>query len=389
MLSLFYYLRKNDRINLRKSVGFFVSNKIFKDKVNLTKEIDKDFIVYLNELNRPMLANDYLRENLNIKTRYPSLIDVKDNEMRKHLEHCIDYYIGKKLYSVVFTDYSFSKEENLDMSYLNDIGFVFKYKENNNANIKLPSNVRPYIDPQAIKDRILKIYNKNYYVSNNLRANVYFAGKINPNDWRHHIFPNLKEIEDKDYNETFPIDFNFKYAGPYFNKDIEQPEMFEEYIKWIDKSDVIFAYINDAVHYGTLWELGYAFAKNKKVIISLPYNFMNKKLVKEILIICQGADAVFYEKDIESAWKMFKKTYDLMINNKSFKQSSEIQLNYIIKLYEEHCFSRFNQEELYRLGRMGSSEIGGLLGVFKTFEKEKDIDKIKQKVLNNPIIVNM
>ena len=46
------------------------------------------------------------------------------------------------------------------------IGFII-----NILDIKLPSNVRPYIDPQAIKDRKLKIYNRNYYVSNNLRAN--------------------------------------------------------------------------------------------------------------------------------------------------------------------------------------------------------------------------
>lgn len=39
MISFFYYLGKNDRINLTKSISFFVNRTVFKDNVKLIELI--------------------------------------------------------------------------------------------------------------------------------------------------------------------------------------------------------------------------------------------------------------------------------------------------------------------------------------------------------------
>jgi nucleoside 2-deoxyribosyltransferase len=41
----------------------------------------------------------------------------------------------------------------------------------------------------------------------------------------------------------------------------------------IDSADLVFAWINRSDAYGTIWELGYAAAKNKKIVVRWPIDF--------------------------------------------------------------------------------------------------------------------
>jgi hypothetical protein len=143
---------------------------------------------------------------------------------------------------------------------------------------------------------------------------IYLAGKIRANDWRHNIvsklrsnvWPGCSDAGPEQWPE-FPIMEKaifgvHDYVGPYFvgcdhgcyHGDHEHGvgaysggefryDNFRDGIKQfrpenrynkirrlclsaIDRTDIIYAYIDDLTCYGTLVELGYAFAKSKPII---------------------------------------------------------------------------------------------------------------------------
>lgn len=135
---------------------------------------------------------------------------------------------------------------------------------------------------------------------------VYCAGKISKNDWRHQLFPRIREV-----NQTFYLDGldaphcipslgPFVYCGPFFlscdhgcahgpnthglgadeagfrhgvvcgKEPPSRDEVVQRCLRWLRNSSVVFAWIDDATAYGTVAEIGYAVALGKPVCLYEP-----------------------------------------------------------------------------------------------------------------------
>lgn len=127
---------------------------------------------------------------------------------------------------------------------------------------------------------------------------VYLAGKIEKLDWRHGLF-NIRSIESELTPEGLlrpidppPMKGRFVYAGPYFTScdhgcshgegshglstesacsgNPTRPNVVKTCLHMIDAADVVFAWIDDPMAYGTIAEIGYAVAKGKRVFVYMP-----------------------------------------------------------------------------------------------------------------------
>lgn len=151
---------------------------------------------------------------------------------------------------------------------------------------------------------------------------IYLAGKIEKNGWREEIVGyRCNDMHGGDYSKQELIDHCFRYnngtiiTGPWFlacdhgcyhgdnshglginqlgcpdaNGDIfSEKEVYDICIEQIDHSDIVFAYINDKTCYGSIYEIAYAYAVGKCVIII----FDNEELMSDMWFMCQGAHIV-------------------------------------------------------------------------------------------------
>lgn len=153
---------------------------------------------------------------------------------------------------------------------------------------------------------------------------VYYAGKIAKNDWRHTLYPNLRN-----FNPDFDFEIKHKrysflnYSGPFFiscdhgcyhgknthgvGRDRETCEYMESIKKvsnkclnLIKESDAIFCFIESIDCYGTLVEIGYAKALRKPIFIALDNN-LKANDYKEIWFALESADKVIKTSDIIDA----------------------------------------------------------------------------------------
>lgn len=122
---------------------------------------------------------------------------------------------------------------------------------------------------------------------------IYLCGKIRPNDWRTQIAGDINDWDVEDdpewYEYEHDVTDNITVVGPWFiscdhscyhgershgmgaNKHVSctgSAPLTEKAVvdickRQIEKSDVVFALIDDNTCYGSLWELGYAFAMEK------------------------------------------------------------------------------------------------------------------------------
>ncbi len=168
---------------------------------------------------------------------------------------------------------------------------------------------------------------------------IYLAGKVGKNDWRHTIVAGLRNAYSLVYDYSdhagclcFPILDNaifgeHHYAGPYFiscdhgclhgaeqhGLGVTEGAACASLIvpsdshgntdpawKWqvraaclnaIDRSDIVFAYIDSSDCHGTIAEIGYAYAKQKTIWIA----FASNALVDELWFVASLAD---YHQDI-------------------------------------------------------------------------------------------
>jgi len=140
--------------------------------------------------------------------------------------------------------------------------------------------------------------------------NIYLAGKIEKECWRHGIVSDLRESFNPSQNGEWTILVNHiggehNYTGPFFiscdhgcyhrqsshgcgaTDDRESfvcnGEYYEQFqsrknvvslcLKAIERSDLIFAWIDTNDCYGTMFELSYALAKKKTIVLSTPHGF--------------------------------------------------------------------------------------------------------------------
>lgn len=124
---------------------------------------------------------------------------------------------------------------------------------------------------------------------------IYLAGKIAANDWRHGIVKELRDAMVDKWESPWPvlrgaILGRHDYVGPFFvacdhgcyhgenshgvgaksggcgGKQMHRRQVAENCLSAIDKADFVFAWIESADCFGTLYELGYADAKGKEIL---------------------------------------------------------------------------------------------------------------------------
>ena len=177
---------------------------------------------------------------------------------------------------------------------------------------------------------------------------VYFAGKVDKNDWRHRIAPSIRRLAgshdtlDQDVLYSFPIETEYNgilYAGPFVigcdhgcyhgekthGCGVEQGTCAsqgevsrEQIVFWctsmIDAADAFFAWIDSTDCYGTLAEIGYAHARGKPIFLSISPRlgeeyaelWFIRKMAKEVLHIgdpVRGFEQFLRGRSFETAQK--------------------------------------------------------------------------------------
>ena len=164
---------------------------------------------------------------------------------------------------------------------------------------------------------------------------IYFAGKIGKNDWRHSIVPNLRNAwggwccNEADPRRIEPIRFSvasavFDYVGPYFvgcdhgcfhgpqshgtlDSDLRSDPYskhrrmaFELCLSWLRRSAVVFAHVDSGDAQGTFFELGWVHGR-----LPVFLNFATESLAAECWFPGLGACCVSINPDARAAFLNF------------------------------------------------------------------------------------
>lgn len=208
------------------------------------------------------------------------------------------------------------------------------YCRDNNI-ILLEINSKDVLDFNETKNNNLifnNLSNDRYNIT--FDKKVYFAGKINQHDWRHSLFNTLR-IEDEYYYEKD----GFIYNGPYFiscdhgcnhgnnthgrgvgledrvcragdldsdNYEEHKKEVTKKCINWINKSDIIFVWVDKPDIYGTLVEIGIAKQMGKFIFIAFKED---EKFINDMWFASTLANYSVKVKDYNEAWNIFTEYY--------------------------------------------------------------------------------
>lgn len=186
--------------------------------------------------------------------------------------------------------------------------------------IKANEQMKKHHILHCYQDKILWCKNKKY---------VYLAGKIEKNGWRdeivgyrcNHLYG--YDISKREELLNYYVEYNNSttITGPWFlscdhgcyhgdnchglgvlnvwgcpeaeGNNYSEDEVYKICTKQIDHSNIIFAYIYDNTCYGSIYEIAYAKAKGKKVIII----FDTEERMQDMWFMCQGADYVDVLRD--------------------------------------------------------------------------------------------
>ena len=172
---------------------------------------------------------------------------------------------------------------------------------------------------------------------NSYVINVYLAGKIEPNGWRQKLIDIRNNFFGEEKNKirngiTIKYNDHINITGPFFlscdhscyhgnnshgvglnsyndcyglTDHFSEDEVKDICLQQIKKSDVIFAYINDDTCYGTLYELGYASALNKPILLL----FDSNKRRNNMWFIANGAKMA----RVQDKYTGIKEDFDDMI----------------------------------------------------------------------------
>lgn len=178
------------------------------------------------------------------------------------------------------------------------------------------------------------------------KKKIYFAGKIECNDWRHSIVPGLRgggywnrRIWNMDDNkEILQLDDDW-YVGPFFISDDhrcghgknthgvgneenvcfqgpKRKHVFDKCIEQISVCDYIFCWLDSKEAYGTLFELGVAFEKKKRIFLAIDEKLKGSD---DFWFTKQSCWYTAYFDNHNDAWKQFQK----MIKDEKIKESIE------------------------------------------------------------------
>jgi hypothetical protein len=187
----------------------------------------------------------------------------------------------------------------------------------------------------------------------NAKPRVYLAGKISKQDWRFDLFP-IQRVGPydplEDYPHTMAPEFptpqwgsqgeglrdGFQYGGPYFlgcdhgcmhgrgshglgaetgqvciQSAPTKTKVIRWCLQWIQECDAVFCWLDSPTAYGTLTELGYAYALNKPVFIAVPFPVLEPPTTwyQDLWFPTYMADFTSGFHTPLDAWEMFVRWY--------------------------------------------------------------------------------
>jgi hypothetical protein len=151
--------------------------------------------------------------------------------------------------------------------------------------------------------------------------NIYLAGKISKNCWRHPLVPGLRSM---DWSDAPVKCKDYDYVGPFFTgcdhgcyhgpashgnlnpglgcgfPVVTQLQVRSHCINAVTVSDILFAYIDAPDCYGTVIEIGHALSSHIPVAIAFAPNMTSKQIKDMWLFACaaQRVDTNVSEADL-------------------------------------------------------------------------------------------
>jgi nucleoside 2-deoxyribosyltransferase len=111
---------------------------------------------------------------------------------------------------------------------------------------------------------------------------IYLAGKISRTDWRHELVTGLDDtLACADFSSGWPvlekaIYGTDDYTGPFFReieKDKSSQKVHRLCLSAVDRSDLVYAWVDEPTAYATFYELGYARGIGIPTVIAYPESF--------------------------------------------------------------------------------------------------------------------
>lgn len=212
--------------------------------------------------------------------------------------------------------------------------------------------------------------------------NIYLAGKIEKNDWRHEIFRNLRNSQyyrgNGNFKDKMTVD-GFLYNGPYFlscdhgcyhgpnnhgrgvvtagcgEVGDRSRDVLNKCLQWIETSDIVFVWLDSTDAYGTISEIGYAKALKKPIFIAMDEKFMNRPFSKDTWFIQTMSNWFTFAKNAYEAWGKFLEMKKEKEGQPFSYVYDEANLRWIRTKTSEYCNRiayKHSVEELNALDRM-------------------------------------
>jgi nucleoside 2-deoxyribosyltransferase len=201
-----------------------------------------------------------------------------------------------------------------------------------------------------------------------MKNKIYFAGKIGFNDWRHDIvgmgLRNAgqwnRDVWQSDGPDYINLDNGDIYCGPFFVSDDHgcghgpnshgtgnentncftppsRKEVFNRCIKQISESDYVFCWLSSKEAYGTLFELGVAFEKKKKIFLAIDESLRktDDKSLKEANDFWFSRIGCWYTEYYNNHYEAWNKFLELTNPNFESEKKDFDKLMSTLKEYEK------------------------------------------------------
>lgn len=191
--------------------------------------------------------------------------------------------------------------------------------------------------------------------------NIYLAGKVGYKDWRHTIVDGLENVNQDFNTDDYIEDWHVmngaiygehNYTGPFFIRghsthgdNTHGCDLYGHNIEdhggnqrnavprlcrtAIDRSDVVFCWMDDLTAYGSIFELGYAMGKGKQIFLAIKYNWeplemQESRWFDDIWFLLESVGFKAFN-GLSYAWEAFSKQYNLYPIPESIKSPIEKQ----------------------------------------------------------------
>lgn len=236
-------------------------------------------------------------------------------------------------------------------------------------------------------DSIIDKLNSDINNKPNFPYRVYFAGKIDKNDWRHTLIDFPREWDWQDTPSEFVVNDRIIYSGPYFvacdhgcyhgpgthgrgagsryvcDFTETRKEVFDRCCSNIDDSDVVFCYLDSMDAYGTLWELGYAFNSKKHIFVACKSDEFPPTVFRELWFVLSGCNKVVFAFDESDAFSQFNKYLETAYLGKVSKVGTPKQVWYVCSLLKNNFDIQVTPTQRHTLETMPQGKIGKLISI--------------------------